>query len=112
MGVPIYTRLIYVSAIVTSFVLGEMRVSKKKPSMPSGIGFTILFLIGILSAAFNYFMQLGFQLAPNIGYINAINASSIAGVTLFSALIFKDELTKRKFIGIIGVTLGLILLVM
>ena len=71
----------------------------------------VLICTGLLSASFNYFMQVGFNTAPNIGYVNAVNAASIGAVSFFSALIFRDELTKQKMLGIIGVTLGLILLV-
>jgi hypothetical protein len=67
--------------------------------------------IGILSAAFNYFMQVGIQLAPNVGYVNAVNASSISAVTIGAVLFFHDDFSKRKFLGVIGVTIGLILLV-
>lgn len=50
------------------------------------------------------------KLAPNVGYVNAINAGSIAAVTIFAVLLFKDELTPKKAVGILGVTAGLILL--
>jgi uncharacterized membrane protein len=61
-------------------------------------------------ASYAYFMQVGFNLAPNVGYINATNAASISLLTLMSTIIFKDELNPKKLVGIIGVTLGLILL--
>ena len=66
--------------------------------------------MGIFGASFNYFMQVAFNLAPNVGYVNATNAASISLLTLMSALIFKDELTPKKMIGIFGVTAGLLLL--
>ena len=111
-GVPIYTRLIYVMAIESIFFLFDMK--RKKISFTIFTPFTagLLLSIGILSASFNYFMQLGFQLAPNIGYVNAVNASSITVVSLGSAYFFHDELTKRKLLGILIVTGGLILLVL
>ena len=67
-------------------------------------------MIGVFASSFNYFMQVGFNLAPNVGYVNAANASSISLLTLLSAYFFKDDLNNRKLIGIIGVTAGLILL--
>lgn len=112
LGVPVYARLIYLAAIVSGLILVEFFVTKRKVYKPSHIELTILVLIGLLSGSFNYFIQLGYALAPNIGYINAFNASSIAGISLFSSVLFKDELNKRKFVGIIGVTAGLILLVL
>lgn len=110
-GVPIYTRLIWVMTIVTCLIVAETKSRRGNIHTPTMSEFILLVLIGIFSASFNYFMQLGFQLAPNIGYVNAINASSISAIALFSALFFGDELTKQKFVGIIGVTIGLILLV-
>jgi drug/metabolite transporter (DMT)-like permease len=112
LGMPIYARLIYSMAVVTCLILGEMRLAKEKIQVPSKLGLVILFLVGVNGAAFNYFQQLGLQLAPNIGYINAINAASIAGVTLFSTFLFGDELTKKKLLGVLGITVGLILLVL
>lgn len=42
--------------------------------------------------------------------IYAIYASSISLVAQFAVILFKDELTPRKTNGILGVTIGLILL--
>ena len=55
-------------------------------------------------------MQVGFNLAPNVGFVNAANAASISLLTLMSTFFFKDELTIKKMIGILGVTAGLLLL--
>ncbi|MBP9813998.1 EamA family transporter [Candidatus Woesebacteria bacterium] len=112
LGVPVYTRLIYLAAIVSGIICIEMILGKKQRFPLSGKTAGILLLIGLLSASFNYFIQVGYSVAPNIGYINAFNASSIAGISLFSAVLFRDELNTRKFIGIIGVILGLMLLVL
>jgi drug/metabolite transporter (DMT)-like permease len=71
----------------------------------------ILFLIGFFSFLFNIFLNLAFRDAPNIGYVNSINASSIAALTIVSGFLFKDELNWRKLIGVFGVTLGIILIV-
>jgi uncharacterized membrane protein len=57
-------------------------------------------------------MIVGLDLAPNIGYVNAINASSISAVTVFSAILFKDDFSLKKFIGVLGVTAGLLLLIL
>ena len=55
-------------------------------------------------------MMWGYQIAPNVGYVNAVNAASIAGVAVLASIFFKDELTRRKLLGILGVTVGLLLL--
>jgi len=68
-------------------------------------------LMGVTTGLFNLFMQYAYEITPNIGYVNIFNTASIAAITLLSALIFKEELTLRKFIGVLGVTLGVVLLV-
>lgn len=110
-GVSVMARLIYLTAIVSVFIVGEIITTKPKWAKITSLQFLLLLIIGVAASGFNYFMQVGFNLAPNIGYVNAINASSIALVSVLSALLFKDELTIRKMIGVVGVTAGLIMLV-
>jgi drug/metabolite transporter (DMT)-like permease len=71
----------------------------------------LLVLIGLSNGIFNLMMQLAYTSAPNIGYVNIINAASITAITVLSAYFFKDKLTTEKIIGVIGVVLGLVLLV-
>lgn len=110
MGVPVLTRLIYSMGLVTIFILSEIKIKKLKIWNISKPQFFILSLIGLFGASFNYFMQVAFTLTPNVGYVNATNAASISLLTLVSAWVFKDELTTKKMIGVVGVTLGLLLL--
>ena len=70
---------------------------------------TLLF-IGIFGSSYVYFMQVGYNLAPNVGFVNATNAASISLLTLMSSFFFKDELAVKKMIGVFGVTAGLLLL--
>ncbi len=65
---------------------------------------------GIFSTLFNLGQFEAIKLAPNVGYVNAINAGSISLVTVLAVLLFKDELSKQKAFGILGVTAGLLLL--
>jgi len=111
-GITIYQRLIYLSIFVTTFMLIEARTKKIKFSHVRSSDYLFLLAIGVSSAMFNYFATLALDLAPNIGYVNAINASSISAVTIASALIFKDDLSISKMIGILGVTGGLLLLIL
>lgn len=109
-GVPILTRLILSMVVTTALILGEILYKKVAWRKLSKDQVTTLVLIGVLGASFNYFMQVGFNLAPNVGFINATNSASISLLTLLSAYFFKDELTRKKLIGIVGVTAGLVLL--
>jgi len=110
-GVNVFSRLIYSMSIVS--VLSAYDIYRKRLHISS---FSVsqlvtLFGIGVLSASFNYGMQQGFVTTPNVGYINAMNAASIGLVVVGAAIFFRDELTVRKFAGVIGVVAGLILLV-
>lgn len=109
-GLGIYPRLIYNMIVVSVLIIVEIWRFKKFV-IPSKLQLILLILIGIGSASFNYFMQVAFASAPNIGYVNAINAGSISVVTLGSAILFKDELTIRKLIGVIVASIGLVALV-
>ncbi|MCA9373069.1 DMT family transporter [Candidatus Woesebacteria bacterium] len=109
-GVPILTRLILAMIVVTMLILGEIHHKKVAWQTISKQQLLTLLMIGLFGASFNYFMQLGFQLTPNVGYVNAANAASISLLTVASFFIFKDELTVKKMVGIFGVTAGLLLL--
>ncbi len=109
-GVPILTRLILSMIVTTVLIFAEILYKKVSWKKITRDQLVILFLIGIFGASFNYFMQVGFNLAPNVGFVNAANAASISLLTLMSAFIFKDELTTKKMIGVLGVTAGLLLL--
>lgn len=110
MGVPILTRLTLAMVVVTVIIFGEIIYKKIEWKKVSKDQLIALLMIGIFGASFNYFMQVAFNLAPNVGYVNAANAASVSLLTLLSFFIFKDELTLKKMIGIFGVTAGLLLL--
>ncbi len=109
-GVPILTRLILSMVVTTVIIFGEIIYKKVELRKVSKDQLITLLMIGVLGASFNYFMQVGFNLAPNVGFVNAANAASISLLTLASAFFFKDELTIKKMIGVFGVTAGLLLL--
>lgn len=110
-GVPIYTRLIYVIGIACVLFLRDSRKEMSAIMAFDGVDWAIFTGMGLFSGAFNYFTQLGYLYAPNIGYINALNAASIAVVTIGASILFRDEFSWRKFIGVVGVIAGLTLLV-
>ncbi len=69
-------------------------------------------LMAVAVTGFYLFKQFSDVTAPNIGYSNAINTSSNAAFTLVSAYLFKDKLSMRKLIGVLGVVTGLIILML
>lgn len=102
--------LFYLNLFVTFCIIGfdKVRVSAiKEVSIQAKL---LLLGTGVFSTFFNLGQFEAIKLAPNIGYVNAINAASIAAVTVFAVILFKDELTLRKGLGITGVSLGLLLL--
>lgn len=108
-GVPTIVFLSYVFAIVVVCIVVEMKHKKidfgliKRHIKP----FTA---IGVAASGFNFFNFYAIGIAPNVGYVNATNAASIGAVTVLSVILFKDELTRQKLIGVAGVILGLLLL--
>ena len=71
----------------------------------------IFILIGVFFTSFSYFRRVAEVIAPNIGYVSAINGSSNAFYTVLLALIFKDHLSWKKFLAVLGVTIGVIILI-
>jgi uncharacterized membrane protein len=109
-GVATIAFLIYLYAIVTVCIItfDKIRLSKliDTPRQVKGI----LLSTGVFATLFGLGQFQAIKLAPNIGYVNAINAASISMVTICAVILFKDELTTKKAVGILGVTLGLVLL--
>lgn len=109
-GVDVIVYLFYLTGIVSALMVVESSLGTVASLVPPGASLALLGAIGAASTLFNLSIQVGYRLAPNPGYINAANAASISLLTLASAYFFKDELTRRKVTGVLGVTAGLILL--
>jgi drug/metabolite transporter (DMT)-like permease len=109
-GLEPITFLIYLNTIVSICIIAIDKVNIAKIKEVSTQAKWLLLGTGVFAALFNLGQFEAIKLAPNVGYVNAINAGSIAAVTIFAVLLFKDELTFKKAIGIIGVTVGLIIL--
>lgn len=109
-GVDTMAFLIYLYALVTLCIIFTDKVKLNKIHEIPVKAKLLLLATGIFSTLFNLGQFEAIKLAPNVGYVNAINASSISVVTVFAVLLFKDELTLKKAIGIFGVTAGLVLL--
>lgn len=108
-GVSVAARLFYAFFFVSLILLAEIKIRKEeigsvRQHLP------LLLTMGFFGTLFNLFMQIAFQTAPNPGFVNAVNASSIVLVTLLSAFIFGDELNGKKLLGVMGVTAGLLFL--
>jgi uncharacterized membrane protein len=110
--VSTYAFLIYIFAIVTVCTVIANRMNIRMFQKISVENWLILLGVGIFSTLFNLGQFDAIRLAPNVGYVNAINASSISLVTLLAGVFFKDSLTPKKLVGIIGVTAGLLLLLL
>jgi drug/metabolite transporter (DMT)-like permease len=109
-GVATYAFLIYLYAIVTACIVMANKMSHRTFKDISNLHWLLLVGTGIFSTLFNLGQFEAIRLAPNIGYVNAINAGSISLVTVLAVILFKDELTLKKAIGVFGVTAGLLLL--
>lgn len=111
-GLDTISFLIYLYAIVTVCIVSIDRVRISKLKDTSRDAKVLLVATGIFSTLFNLGQFEAIRLAPNLGYVNAINAASIAAVTIFAVILFKDELTPQKALGVAGVCVGLVLLLL
>ncbi len=66
---------------------------------------------GIFVTGFYGFLLAAEVSAPNIGYVGAINTASNAVFTVISAKFLGDKISLVRFLGVLGVTAGIILLV-
>jgi len=110
-GVSTIAFLIYLYAIVTLCIVFLNKIKKSSFTKLEKTDWILLFATGVFSTLFNYGQFQAIKIAPNLGYVNAINAASISLVTILAVVFFKDELTLKKGIGVAGVSLGLLLLV-
>lgn len=105
-----YLYLFYITLTVS--LLSIFEAKKKKVSLKlNKKQLMLILIIGLASVFFNLFMQFAYGSAPNPGYVVAINTSSILALTLLSAYLYKDDLSRQKLIGVLGVTVGLLLLI-
>lgn len=101
--------IMYLS-IFASIIIGVEMVIRRIPIKPVVNHFGWLIFLGIIGLFLNIFFMIGYRVSPNPGYMDAVGASSVAAITLFSVILFKDEITLKKTIGIVGVILCLIFL--
>lgn len=108
-GLGTYTFLLYLYLIVTICIIIKLIIDRQKLNHFMQHKWVLLF-VGLFSTTFNLFQFEAIKLAPNVGYVNAMNAGSIAFVTVLAVLIFKDDFSIKKFIGVVGVIAGIVLL--
>lgn len=111
-GVDTFAFLIALYAIVTVCIVASNKMTHKTFRHMHKDHWLLLLGTGVFSTVFNIGNFEAIRLAPNVGYVNAINAGSIAMVTIFAVVLFKDELTRQKALGVLGVTAGLLLLLL
>lgn len=109
-GVATYAFLIYLYTLVTVCIAATNKMSHKTFKGISSTHWLLLLGTGIFSTLFNLGQFEAIRMSPNVGYVNAINAGSISLVTVLAVILYKDELTMQKALGIAGVTGGLLLL--
>jgi drug/metabolite transporter (DMT)-like permease len=111
-GVGTVPFLIYLYAIVTVCIILAHRIRLSSLKNLGSQAWLLLLGTGVFSTLFNLGQFEAIKLAPNVGYVNAMNAASISLVTVMAVILFKDQLSKRKAIGVAGITVGLCLLLL
>ena len=95
--------IVTISFLIQIFVK-KIKLSFDKKSIGVFIG------AGIPASVFNFCLIQGYLVAPNPGYISAVNVASISLLTVLYRVFFKDTLTLKKMLGVIGILIGLIIL--
>jgi drug/metabolite transporter (DMT)-like permease len=108
-GLSTFQFLAYMFTVVCICIFAEMCL-RRVSFQPLLRHWPSFVLIGVTASGFNFFNFYAIRLAPNVGYVNATNAASIAVVTIFAILLFKDEFSIKKLVGVLGVVGGLVLL--
>jgi hypothetical protein len=85
-------------------------VAPKMDFSLSGRSVFIAILIGIFSVIATIFALKSISLSPNPGYSVAIYSANFVLLSLVSVFAFHSSLTFAKFMGILAVIIGLILL--
>lgn len=103
--------LLFWSSIFTTILalIDSWRVKVKYQRAEVSLLLTVL-VLGLSVTGFNYFKILAEVSAPNLGYVGSVNAASNAVYAVLVALLFKDSLSKSKFIAIVLMTISLSLL--
>jgi drug/metabolite transporter (DMT)-like permease len=109
-GVDIYVRLFYVNLFACLTGVINIFIQRSTLSIIKPKHFLVLSAVGGFFTIFYVFMQMAYEVSPNIGYVNIINTASITVLTLLSSFIFKDKINLQKILGILGVTLGVIMI--
>ncbi len=109
LNVYVYMLFLYFFVLLVGIVQLIIKNKGKKVTINLQV-VIIVALIGALAFVFNLTKNFAMSAAPNIGYVNAANAGSIAALTIVSAIIFKDKLNLKKMVGVIGIFIGLVLI--
>ncbi len=98
---------VLMAAITAAFVFSrKIKLSGAKKIKSLAI------LLGILGAAANFILFEAVRMAPNPGYAMAIFHTEIVLVAIASVFMFRSELSRRSFLGVLLVVAGVILLVL
>lgn len=108
-NIPLLTRMFYAFFAMSVVQVADLFISKTKIEIKK-MNLFLLFALGVSTFVFNVSVQLAFEFAPNPGFVNAFLAASIVPTTLFAVLFFKDEVSRNKIFGVLGILAGLILL--
>ena len=110
-GVGAIPQLFWSMFLTLCLTTGDIFRVKKRMSFTFGKqAIFFMIILGISVTSFYYFKLVAEIASPNIGYVGAINAGSNAFYTVIVALLFKDSLSWKKFLAVLVLTVGLVLL--
>lgn len=108
-GTPASILLFYGCLAITIAMAFELKKNGNFKNL-NNLGYANLFLTSVASLIFNWCLLTGYSFAPNPGYMNTVNSSSVALTAILSWIIFKDELNCRKLAGVLGAAASMAIL--
>jgi hypothetical protein len=101
---------LYLLSFVTIFILWEITYKKIKYRAKTPWELWTLLAIWLSFIVFQQSQITALIIAPNPGYINAVNIGPIGLITLLTGIIYKDHLSKRKLIWVAWVIISIVFL--
>lgn len=111
--VPQFTYQTWSLTIVALISIIDLLLNRKSAYTKLDTGNILILLgTGIFVSGFYGFLLAAELSAPNLGYVGAINTASNAIFTLIAAKFLGDTFSMQRYLGVLGVTIGIILLVL
>lgn len=107
-GVHAAPQLFWVCVLTLMLTVIDMRRLRQKISLNySRETWVYMAILGLSVTGFFYFKLTAEVIAPNLGYVGAINSASNAAYTVIVAKVFGDNLSSSKLVAVLAMAAGM-----